>query len=98
MDTAHRFEEALLDDLEETAREHAVKQAEVDSKAKERASGGLHRIATGQTPYDEVKAILEQKKNKTAAQVVNEHRARQLLRKIAGRDHELVDHFLKTTG
>ena len=95
MDDAHAFDESLVEILSEAARESAVKEAEAESARKDKAGGGLQRIAEGRTPLDEVKAILEKQQGKTAAQEIREYEVRRELRKVASRPKDIVDGFLE---
>jgi hypothetical protein len=90
---ARALDEELSEDLSGAAREGAVKAAEQHSKSQQ--GGGLERIAKGLTPLEEVKAILEVAKKKTAEQVLLEHDVRDALRQIVEREQASVDAFLE---
>jgi len=83
---------AFDDELEKELSAHVIeKQSE---KAESKADNGLARIAQGRTPLDEVRALIDASKNKSAAEEVAEHRVRQKLATLRDAPRVAVDAFL----
>lgn len=87
--TAHEFDEQLSGFLTELEGERVIKEA-----VEKEPDDSLQRIVTGKTPLEEVRAIIESKTKKSAAEEIEEHGVRLELRKVATRSREAVDSFL----
>lgn len=84
---ARTFDEELEKEMLQLSSEKAAKhQPEPES--------GIQRIAKGKTPLDEVKAIIDASRSKSAAQEVAEHRVRGKLAALRDGPREQVEQFI----
>lgn len=90
--TAHEFDEQLSGFLTELEGERVIKEA-----VEKEPDDSLQRIVTGKTPLEEVRAIIESKTKKSAAEEIEEHGVRLELRKLAQESHDRIDNFLEAT-
>lgn len=87
--TAHEFDEALVEEL---AEHQTLKAAE---KAEKPADNAILRIAREKSPLDEVKALIESTKTKSAEEELREYRVQQKL--AAMKDPGKIDAFLEAS-
>lgn len=86
---AQEFDRGLSEFLSEMESEKAAEAA-----ADYKPDDGLKRIATGKTPLDEVREIIESKKTKSAAEEIAEHEIRTELRKLSNQQRAALNDFL----
>jgi hypothetical protein len=90
-DTARTFDEELEKDLLQLQSEKAAKHEPGHSEEE----SGIQRIAKGKTPLDEVRALIDASRQKSAAEEVAEHRVRRKLAELRDRPRQQVDEFLE---
>lgn len=88
-DKARTFDEELEKDLIQLQSE---KQAAKDEPGD--GESGIQRIARGKTPLDEVRALIDASKTKSAEDEVREHRVRQKLAALRDAEHVRIDSFI----
>jgi hypothetical protein len=86
---AHEFDEALTEDLVELETLKAAEKAAEPDKG-----NAVLRIAREKSPLDEVKAIIESTKTKSAEEDLREYRVRQKLAALKTPDASVIDDFL----
>lgn len=91
-DKARTFDEELEKDLLQLQSEKQAKSE--GSELTHDAESGIQRIARGKTPLDEVRALIDASKTKSAEDEVKEHRVRQKLAAIRDAESERVDSFI----
>jgi beta-phosphoglucomutase-like phosphatase (HAD superfamily) len=89
-DTARTFDEALEADLLQLASEKAAKHEGTEHEPE----SGIQRIAKGKTPLDEVRALIDASRQKSAAEEVAEHRVKEKLAELRDTPIKQVDEFL----
>lgn len=89
---AHEFDEALTEDLVELETLKAAEKAAEPDKG-----NAVLRIAREKSPLDEVKAIIESTKTKSAEEDLREYRVRQKLAAMRTGSQELVKQFIDQT-
>lgn len=93
----HRYTETAQQLDDELNAELTTHQAEKSAKAdseKETPGAGLDRIAKGKTPLDEVRAIIDASRHKSAEEELREHGVRQKLAAAKTRGPRLIEDFI----
>lgn len=92
-ENAQKLEEELLTELTEHSKERGALESEKQSATEDRRSGGLDRIAKGETPLDAVRSIIESQKK--SPQIMREHGVSKKLAQMARRGRDTVEQFLE---
>lgn len=88
-DVARSFEEELEAEMLQHSKE---KQAKKDGGGEERSA--LQRIAEDKSPLDEVRALIDSSRHKSAGEEIAEHRVRQKLAGIRDQERASIDTFI----
>ena len=96
----HRYSDTARQLDDELGAELTAHQAEKSARAeaekdKEEPGAGLDRIAKGKTPLDEVRALIDSSRHKSAEEELREHAVRQKLAAARDRGPKAVAEFLE---